>query len=80
MISIRAYNDFGKGPVIYDLIYTRDRTQEGGTGGKSNYHIGLLMLMISHHFALCVTVFTKYGVSSSVSAGSLELCNAGPGL
>ena len=24
VISLRAFNNYGKGPVVYDLIYTRD--------------------------------------------------------
>jgi hypothetical protein len=25
-VSLRAYNNYGKGPVVYDLIYTREES------------------------------------------------------
>jgi len=28
VISVRAFNNVGKGPVVYDLVYTRDTPRE----------------------------------------------------
>ena len=33
VVSLRAFNNFGKGPVVYDLIYTRE------IDGKSQIYI-----------------------------------------
>lgn len=26
VLSVRAFNNFGKGPVVYDLVYTKDKS------------------------------------------------------
>jgi len=45
VISLRAFNNFGKGPVVYDIIYTRE--EEGPTAGPLQAPIGLRSKVLS---------------------------------
>ena len=31
VVSVRAFNQVGKGPVVYDLVYTTDTSPASGT-------------------------------------------------
>lgn len=44
VVSLRAFNNFGKGPVVYDLIYTREID---GNGASILFAINLLNKRIS---------------------------------
>jgi len=46
VISLRAFNNFGKGPVVYDLIYTREE-DAGPTPGPLAPPIGLTSKVLS---------------------------------
>ena len=45
VISLRAFNNFGKGLVVYDLVYTREET--GPTVGPLSSPIGLRSRVLS---------------------------------
>lgn len=47
VISLRAFNNFGKGPVVYDLIYTRE--EDAPTVGPLTPPIGLRSRVLSPH-------------------------------
>lgn len=49
VLSVRAFNNFGKGPVVYDLVYTKDKS--------GSFYDALVMMLSEKWLKWCVCFY-----------------------